>query len=401
MKGPRLHISEEMRRFLTYPKFAGPGRMLILETQYFFDASWRRAAESLGWQTATVPSVMVGDLTRDQVERLFTTLGEFKPDFILTSNYAGMDIEGMFARFFDDARIPYISWFTDTPRMILYERTIPRSYYSVAATWEHAYTEHLRERGFEHVFYMPLATDPHLFRGAPSQRPERDLAFVGISMAELARQAWEKIAQLPDVTEAIRAALAEGRVTRERFAQGIEAILGPEVLRECAARDLRHAELCIVYEATHRARRDLARRLSPLGLEVRGDDGWFQILDKVGGSLRYYTDLAPFYRSTAVNLNTTSLQMKSAVNQRVFDCPAAGGFLITDAQGDLEQLFDPDSEMVTYSDLDELAEKVAYYLARPQERMAIVRRAQERIAAHHTFRHRLQSLEAYLRERFA
>ena len=59
MAGPRLQITPGMRTFLDYPKFAGPTRMLVLDANYFFDQSWLRAAARLGWETATVPSVIV------------------------------------------------------------------------------------------------------------------------------------------------------------------------------------------------------------------------------------------------------------------------------------------------------------------------------------------------------
>lgn len=401
MKEARLQITEGMRRILDYPRFAGPTRLLILETKYFFDQSWRRAAEELGWAVASVSSVMTGSLTRDQVRDLFVAVGEHKPDFILTSNYAGMDTEGMFSKFFEDARIPYVSWFTDTPRMILYDRTVHCSPYSVAATWERAYIPHFQELGFEHVLYMPHATDPTLFRGNFSLESERNLAFVGVSMIELAAEAWEKLDEsVPDVAKAIRDAFAQGRVTREAFAQGVETIIDPSVLAQCDKRDRRHVELCLVYEATKLQRCALAQRLVPYGIEVRGDADWAQVLERCEGQVGYFDDLAPFYRNTAVNLNTTSLQMKTAVNQRVFDCPAAGGFLITDAQADLEELFDPDSEVVTYGSLDELEDKIRHYLDRPGERQKIVQNAQRRIAARHTHRHRLESLECYLKNLF-
>jgi len=400
MAGPRLEITPGMRRFLDYPKFSAPTRMLVLETDYFFDKSWMRAAESLGWETAAVQSVMVGNLTRDDVRNLFTALGEFKPDFVLTSNYAGMDIEGLFARFLEDARIPYVSWFTDTPRMILYDRKVHPSYYAVAATWERGYTQHFLDLGFQHVLYMPLATDPALFAGSPSATPSRRLAFVGTSMTEQANEAWEKLAHRPEVVRAIQEATDDGRVTRAAFAEGVRAILDPALLDTLDTSERRNAELAIVYEATRRQRTAMVRRLALFDVEVRGDAHWAAMTRHAGGPVGYYDDLAPFYRDTAINLNSTSVQMESAVNQRVFDCPAAGGFLITDAQADIEDLFDPETEAVTYRSLDELEDKVAHYLAHPDERLPIIERAQRRVAAHHTHAHRLEALEGYLKERY-
>ncbi|MCP4639057.1 MAG: glycosyltransferase [bacterium] len=402
MKQARLNISPGFSRILDYPRFAGPTRMLILTADYFFEQSWKRAAAQLGWETTTVPSVITGNLTRDDVKALFTAVGEFKPHFVMASNYAGMDVEGLFARFFEDARIPYVSWFTDTPRMILYDRKLHLSDCAVAAVWERAYTGHLRSLGFQHVHFMPLATDPHIFNGDPATVFERDLGFVGISMIQLAAQAWEKLDDaVPEVARAVRAAFDEGRVTREAFAEGVERIVAPEILAQCSVRDRRHVELCMVYEATKRLRLGLAAALDHLGLEVRGDEEWTQVHSRCGGKVGYFDALAPFYRGTAINLNTTSLQMGSAVNQRVFDCPAAGGFLISDRQGDLDEFFDPDSEVVTYASLEELEDKVRYYLARPDERAALVRAAQRRIAAHHTHAHRLKALEVYLKSVYA
>ncbi len=401
MMEKRLTITEGMRAILDYPKFAGPTRMLVLETQYFFDQSWVRAAQSLGWETATVPSVMTGGLTREQIAALFQTVGSFKPHFILTSNYAGMDEMGLFARFFEDARIPYVSWFTDTPRMILFNRTVHCSPYSVAATWERAYIPHLEVHGFPHVCFMPHATDPALFRGTPAGAWDRDLAFVGVSMIDHAEEAWEKLQANPALKQAARRAFDEGRVTREAFAQGVETILNPALLSAADASDRRNVELCLVYEATRRIRVDMVRRLAPRGVEVFGDDAWQTVHNRCFGDIGYFDSLAPFYRDTAINLNATSLQMRTSVNQRVFDCPAAGGFLITDAQGDLEEFFDPETETVTYATLDELEDKVCFYHSRPDARATIIQAAQRRIAAHHTHAHRLRDLETYLRERFA
>lgn len=399
-KEARLQIPDGMQRRLDYPKFTGPTRMLILETQYFFDQSWVRAARTLGWESATVRSAMVGEVSREDIGQLFQTIGEFRPHFILTSNYAGMDTEGIFARFFEDARIPYVSWFTDTPRMILFGRKMHISMYSVAATWERAYFDHFTGLGFEHVLYLPLATDPVLFQGEPGETFDRDLAFVGSSMIQQTQEALEKNEHLPHVVAAVARAFEQGRVTRENFARGISAIVEAPVLESLNDSERRNLELLINYEATRRQRAEMVRRLEPLGLEVRGDAHWLEVAARVGGAVGYFQDLAPFYRGTAVNLNSTSLQMRFAVNQRVFDCPAAGGFLITDRQADLAEHFDPETETVTYATLDELEDKVRYYLQRPEERSAIVRRAQKRIAAAHTHAHRLASLELFLKERF-
>lgn len=384
---------------MAYPKFVGATRMLVLETGYFFEKSWLRAGAELGWEVASVRSVMVGSLTRDDIRELFTVVGEFRPHFILASNYAGMDVEGIFAHFFADIGIPYVSWFTDTPRMILWDRKIVPSEFQVAATWERAYEKHLRALGFKHVVFMPLATDPALFHGTPQLECPRALAFVGTSMVEQAEEAREKVGENAALLAAVDAAFAEGRVTREAFARGIGTILGQELVAVLSPRDARHVELYLVYEATRRQREAMVRRLQGHGIEVRGDAHWQAIAACAGPGIGYFDDLGPFYRDTAVNLNVTSLQMASAVNQRVFDAPAAGGFVLTDAQIDLHELFDED-EVVTYASWEELEEKAAYYTTHGEARSTVVQRAQRRIVAEHTHARRLAWLEGELRARF-
>lgn len=400
MPAPRLQISPGYSRLMNYPRFAGPTRLLILETRYFFDHGWQRAAERLGWAVASVPSAMAGHLERAAIEQLFATMATFRPDFILTSNYGGMDQMGLFARFFEDVRVPYVSWFTDSPRMILYGRTVHASEFAVAATWERAYRPHFEALGFKHVIDLPLAADDTLFNAPAHQAPPRQLAFVGHSMACHAEAAFGKLRDNSEVTAALEAAFAESRVTREAFAAGVETILGEALVQRLNPRDRRHTELALVYEATRRARRALAERMVPYGIEVRGDAGWQGIAPSCGGNVGYFDDLPRYYRDTAINLNTTSLQMASAVNQRVFDAPAAGGFLITDAQSDLEHLFDCDREVVRYRSLDELEEQVQRYRTDTDTRRRVVEAASRRVLSQHTLRHRLQTLEAYLRPRF-
>ena len=246
------YITQGMARLSALPKFAGQPRMLILANQYFFDQSWARSAQELGWQAGSLPAPTVEEPSRLPIERLVEALMEFRPDFVLTSNYGGVYALGNYARLFEEARIPCVSWFTDTPRMLLRDLELHMRPYSVAATWERAYMPHLRSLGFGHVMYLPLATDPHLFNASPSENFDRSLAFVGSSMVQQAEQAWQFLAESPALRDAVAEALDSGRVTRDLFAHGIEAILGVDVVRKHAPRVRRHAELCLLYEWTRR-----------------------------------------------------------------------------------------------------------------------------------------------------
>ena len=398
----RLQISDRMRGFLDYPKFHGPRRLLILDIDYLFEESWIRAAQTLGWTTTTVPSVSRGVFRRDDIAELLATIADFKPDFILGTNFAGMDPYGLLPRFFEDAKVPYVSWFVDCPRTCMLFRKVYCSHYTVAATWERGYEPFLREQGFEHVLYLPLATDPVLFSGTCQESWVRDLAFVGSSMLDMAKEARESLNRwYPALYKRVEEGFDTGQINRHDYVKGLDALFPPEMLANLDDIRINNIEFLIQFEGTARMRTTLVERMNRFGVEIRGDVNWLQLTSRCSGKVSYNGELARYYRETAINLNITNLQMATAVNQRVFDAPAAGGFVLTDRQGDLETLFDPDTEIATYASWEELEDKVTYYRAHPAERRAITQKAQQRILAEHTYVQRLHALEAFLKERYA
>jgi len=119
------------------------------------------------------------------------------------------------------------------------------------------------------------------------------------------------------------------------------------------------------------------------------------------GPLDYSLDLPGFYPRSRVNFNATSLQMKGAVNQRVFDVPACGAFLLTDHRGQMDALFEPGREVVCYREPEEIPELVQHWLDRPAEREALVAAARKRVLAEHDYTHRLKAMLKAMRRRYA
>ncbi len=402
MEAPRLKISRLLRERLSYAKFSGTApRLVILRSEYWVDRACVHACRDLNWDVKTVPTVTEGALPRDSVARLFETLIEFRPDFVLTINMSGMDLSGLFARFFEDVQIPYVTWFVDDPRTILMERTDYASPYAVAFTWERSYTADLEGAGFPVVATLPLAVDPHVFNRVPREAWEHPPSFVGNSMVSYAQHTWEGLRDWPDLTVAVQQSLDEGRVTRQRFARGLHELLKPSYIKTLTAEQRRHAEMVFFVDGTRRLRHAMASALVPEGVVLRGDAGWRVSFPTSGDPLRYLEDMPSFFGGCEVNLNSTSIQMETTVNQRVFDCPAAGGFLLTDYQPALDELFDVERECAVYRSLDECRELLRFFRAHPSARREIVGRARARILGEHTYAHRLRFMAHVLRERFA
>jgi spore maturation protein CgeB len=81
-----------------------------------------------------------------------------------------------------------------------------------------------------------------------------------------------------------------------------------------------------------------------------------------------------------------------ALNPRVFEIAACGGFQLCDPCIGLEQFFDPDTEIPTYRSLPELRERLSHFLGKPDERAAIAERARARALRDHTYEHRARQM---------
>lgn len=386
---------------MRYDKMAGEiPRVLLLRSQYWLDGACENAGRSLGWEITPVPVVMEGALSQQQVANFIDAIVSIRPDFILSINLAAMDQDGLFARFFDDLEVPHVTWFVDDPRTIIMGNTSYASAHTIALTWDRAYLDYLKRAGFSHAHWMPLAADTSVFNGEPSPTPSFPPTFVGNSMEWFAARAWESVTADPKLLAAAQAAFEGERVTRERFGSGLDAIVGADFYGELDEEQRRSLEMLFFLEGTRRYRRRYLERLHDEGVRVRGDADWRRWMSDAGPPVHYFNELPAFYRECEVNLNFTSIQMPGAVNQRVFDCPAAGGFLLTDAQADLSNLFDTEVEVASFGSVEECVEKLRWFRDRPNARREILERARSRILREHTYVHRMKAIARLVLEHF-
>jgi spore maturation protein CgeB len=142
----------------------------------------------------------------------------------------------------------------------------------------------------------------------------------------------------------------------------------------------------LVLVGGHNARREhYVRRLLDLALEIYGKWGKPVRYDravmrhvKAGGV--WGAELLAVYNTSKIVLNITNWDPARyvALNQRVFDVPATGAFLLTDYSPELEEHFRIGKEIVCYTDVEDLRERARYYLAHDAEREAIARKGYER-----------------------
>ena len=77
---------------------------------------------------------------------------------------------------------------------------------------------------------------------------------------------------------------------------------------------------------------------------------------------------------------------------RLFEATGMGACLITDMKDNLADLFELDEEVVTYSSLDELKEKLEYLKNNTDRVEEIAQRGQQRTLNEHNYKNRMSEL---------
>ncbi|MCC7202943.1 MAG: glycosyltransferase [Nitrospirae bacterium] len=394
---------------LRYPKFKEEiTKIALIDFGYFLTSELDKAIRRLGHKVSKVP-VRKGENGEVIVSRLLSSILEFKPDMFLTVNHLGFDEDGVLTSFFKSIDMPVASWYVDSPNLIVraFDRNV--SPCVTLFLWDKGYISDMKDMGFELVEYLPLATDTDVFK--PLELSQKDLnrfssdiGFAGNSMVEPVADKLEKV---PFELHAIVERLAQYKsVLRGSFDDSLRILNKDEqekikVLPVLERLDL---EAAVLWRATLLYRLSCMEMFREYRPGIHGDKGWHELLSRdfsIRPPLNYYRELPLFYNACKINFNATNLQMGRAVNQRVFDVPACGAFLLTDDQDALRDLFDTGKEVITYKDKEEIPDLLKFYLKNPQERMRIAERGRERVVREHTYVHRIKMLTDSMKRRYS
>ncbi len=90
--------------------------------------------------------------------------------------------------------------------------------------------------------------------------------------------------------------------------------------------------------------------------------------------------------------------IRLSLSARAFTAMGLGAFYMCYHTRGIEDVFEPDKELVLFEDGDEMIEKIHYYLDRDEERLAISKAARECVLANHTYQHRFERMFEMLAE---
>ena len=395
--------SSHLQRALGYRKFQGGGspRLLLMAPDYYVVRDIHESARHLGWEVQDLPVGAAGQDDRGFLRELLQSLVEFRPDFVLTVNYFGFDQEGELASLLERYDVPLAAWFVDHPLMILGGASANARSNAQVFCLERTALPWLCDFGFDEPRHLPTGSNASIYHpdridAELSGRLGADLCFVGGSWWPRARGRGN-----PRLLERARA-LAEGHpLDKDFLMHRLPAVIREEELR--GDREAVFAASVALAEESLQVRAQLLRSVLPLDPVVHGDAHWSELVH--GLDLRPpvdpRTETPAVFAGSRVNLNVTSSQLPSGVNQRVWDVPGAGGFLLTDAREDVLENFTEGVDCSVYRSPEEACDKARYWLEHESERERLAARAHARVEAEHRVHHRLEAIERRMRARFS
>ncbi|HOE91945.1 MAG TPA: glycosyltransferase, partial [Candidatus Cloacimonadota bacterium] len=336
------------------------------------------------------------------IRNLMKDINDFKPDFILTINHLGFDKEGHLTELLSEMEIPYASWFVDSPNVILSCFTQNISPYCSIFVWDEDYIQDVLDAGYPHVDYLPLATSTSIFKPLAIEKIY-DVSFVGSSMVYATHKNMKSFVHRPDLLNLLEPVSDAFFKLKTRHVDHALQSLGynDEIFEDIEQKEDFYA--AVLWRSTQKYRLSGILKLEEFNPVISGDENWQRLLPFSFNTISerwYYDNLNDFYNQSLINFNMTSLQMKNAVNQRVFDVPATNSFLLTDYKKQLHEVFDLKEDIAVFEDVEEIPDLCKFFLANKSQTQKMAKRAMNKVLAHHTYEQRIVKMIDIMKNRY-
>ena len=331
--------------------------------------------------------------------KLLTDISQFKPDFVLTINHLGFDKEGRLTQLFEEMELPFVSWFVDSPNVILSTFDNNVSDFCNIFLWDADYIPQVKEMGYNNCYYLPLATDPEIFfpLASPKKYP---VSFVGSSMVNAIHKNTRTWAFKEDLSKSFNDIV--DKFLTKKLQDLCKSYSLEEAIKEFSSDlvfddidQLEDFKSAILWKATQIYRNMGLAQLSSFMPVIAGDPNWKYLLPvefEILPERWYYDTLNQYYNDSQINFNMTSLQMTNAVNQRLFDVSATKSFILTDYRKQIDELFDGKENITYFNHVDEIPDLVKFYLNNPESANRNAQNAYNCVIQRHTYINRINAI---------
>ena len=307
----------------------------------------------------------------------------------------------------DTSGVPYYSWVYDCPHFTLYAKHVmlPCNHIGI---FDREMAERLKSHGVDTVYHVPLSVDADAFlsviRKASVKEKEKyrcDISFIGSLYTdehnyydrlfpEKTKETLEPIIQkqcfyyqkdylreaadlnIPDLDS------LQEELEKQGFGLGEDYFAEPEDI--ILAKVL---EKKVTVEERHQLLTEIARNFGEkyhFCLYTGSDLQGISLLKRYHrGIVDYHKQMPLVFAGSRINLNLTLRSIHSGIPLRVLDCMACGGFVLTNWQPEISDVFCEGEEIVTFNSLQECMDKAAYYLQHEEERQRIASAGQNKV----------------------
>ena len=276
-------------------------------------------------------------------EAVIARCNESMPDLILSLAQAPLSIYSL--QKLKDNKVPTALWFVEDFRVQKYWQDVAPLYDYLFTIQRGEFFERLRDRGVKNFCYLPLAASmvAHKEIGLTAEELESygsDISFVGAGYRN-------------------RRKFFEGLLDLDFKIWGNEWDLNTPIGR-CIQRSGERIETEETVKIFNAAKININLHSSP-----------------------YHDGVNPY---------------GDFVNPRTFEIAACGGFQLVDYRSELPDLVEIDKEIVCFRGIDDLRQKIKYYLDNPGKRKEIALTGKERVLREHTYEQRMKAMMDFIIE---
>ncbi len=304
--------------------------------------------------------------------------------------------------------VDYISWTYDSPLISLFHPSI-YNFHNYLFIFDRAEYEYFRRQNVRHIYYLPMGVNLSRTGALQITREDEvkyagDISFIGhlyednfyneiihLFPEHLALELktylmknlcnWKQVKEWPrlsaKVTEYMDQTLSAGHLNCWDITNDL--YYGMLLL----TRKLAEMDRITVLNA-------LAERFS---VELYTNSRSEHLTGvHIHESVDYDTEMNKIFYLSKINLNITLPSIETGLPQRVFDIMGCGGFVLTNYQPEVEELFTVGKEIEVFHDLEELLEKTEFYLSHEKERLTIAINGYKKVREEHTYAHRIKRI---------
>lgn len=350
------------------------------------------------------------------------------PDIVFSFNYFPL-----VSNVCKKADIRYLSWVYDSPYVMLYSYTVINPCNTIYV-FDKELCQEFSQAGIHTVHYLPMAANTDrldrltidtvsngVLDAASAWNatvigdlpvlpvPTRyDISFVGSLYTEK-HNFFERMTGLSDYTRGYLDALMSAQMNIQGY-NFIQDSLSPimEDLYQALpmdpntdgveTREYLYAQYVINRKITGLERAALLSAITANHtLDLFTHDRTYSLPNLINhGPVDNVTQMPLVFKQSKINLNISLRSIKSGIPQRAFDIMGSCGFLLSNFQADFLDDFIPGEDFDFYESKEDLLAKIDYYLTHEEERQAIAVSGHNKIAAAHTYRHRVREMLSQL-----